>query len=119
LPYSVLGIDFKGHTADIPGTGEELTSVTDREDIGRYVAAVLGHPAATENKIIRIAGDTVTGNGLLKLYETRLGKKFAVSYKPAEEIERVSEEGLKSGDLGAYFGNRIPLFAATGVGSIR
>jgi NmrA-like family len=115
LPYPVLGIDFKSGKATIPGTGEELVSVTSRHDIGRYVAAVLNHPSETENKIIRVAADTVTGNGLVKLYEQHLGKTFEVGYRPAAEIEQASEEGLKKGDFGAYFGNRIPLFAATGV----
>jgi hypothetical protein len=89
--------------------------VTDREDIGRYVAAILKHPDVTKNAVIRIAGDTVTADDLVKKYETKLGKKFDVSYRAADEIDRVAQEGLKTGDFGAYFGNRIPLFVATGV----
>src|SRR5438105_7396581 len=65
LPYPVAGIQFKEHKAQIPGTGKELISVTDREDIGRYVAAILKHPDVTKNTIIRVAGDTVTPDDLV------------------------------------------------------
>lgn len=115
LPYPVAGIQFKEAKAQIPGTGKELISVTDREDIGHYVAAILKHPDITKNTVIRVAGDTVTADDLVNKYEKQLGKKFEVSYRSADEIDQVAQEGLKSGNLGAYFGNRIPLFAGTGV----
>lgn len=115
MPYPVAGIQFKEHKAQIPGTGKELISVTDRDDIGRYVAAILKHPDVTKNTVIRVAGDTVTPDDLVKKYEKQLGKKFEVTYQAADEIDRIAQEGLKSGNLGAYFGNRIPLFTATGV----
>lgn len=114
LPYPPAGINVADGTATIPGTGEEGVSVTHREDIGKYVAAILKHSDITENKIIRVAGDTATTNQLLKLFEKKTGKKFNVTYRPADEIDRVAQEGLKSGDLGTYFGNRIPLFQGTG-----
>ena len=118
LPYPVAGIQFNAAKAEIPGTGKESFAVTDREDIGRYVAAVLKHPDITKNAVIRVAGDTVTADELVKKYEKQLGKKFDVSYRSADEIDRVAQEGLKSGNLGDYFGNRIPLFVATGVCSL-
>jgi nucleoside-diphosphate-sugar epimerase len=117
LPYPVAGIQFKEGKAQIPGTGKELLSLTSREDIGRYVAAVLKNPGATKNTVIRISGDTKSGDQLVELYEKKLGKKFQVSYRSADEIDQVAQEGLKSGNLGAYFGNRIPLFMGTGVTS--
>jgi nucleoside-diphosphate-sugar epimerase len=115
LPYPVAGINFKEHKANIPGTGKELFSLTSREDIGRFVAAILKQPDVTKDKVIRIAGDTVTANTLVEKYEKQLGKKFDVAYRPADEIDRVAQEGLKTGNLGAYFSNRIPLFTGTGV----
>lgn len=114
LPYPPAGISVKEAKATMPGTGEEKLSLTHREDIGRYVAAILKNPEATKNTVIRVAGDTTTPNELIKLYEKKLGKKFDVTYRSADEIDRVAQEGLKSGDLGAYFGNRIPLFQGTG-----
>jgi hypothetical protein len=114
LPYPPAGINFKEASATIPGTGEEKFAITDREDIGRYVAAILKHPKETENAIIRIAGETTTANELIKLYEKQLGKKFNVSYRPADEIDQTAQEGLKTGDLMTYFKNRIPLFQGTG-----
>jgi len=110
----VAGIDFKARQANIPGTGKELISVTSREDIGRFVAAILKHPDVTKNTVVRIAGDTVTANALVEAYEKQLGTKFDVNYRPADEIDRVAQEGLKTGDLAAYFKNRIPLFTGTG-----
>ena len=117
LPYPVAGIQFKEAKAEIPGTGKEPLSLTSREDIGRFVAAVLKNPEVSKNTLIRISGDTKTGDQLVELYEKKLGKKFEVSYRSADEIDRVAQEGLKSGNLGAYFGNRIPLFMGTGVTS--
>ena len=114
LPYPPCGINFKEGTATIPGTGDEKLSVIDREDIGRFVAAILKKPEETKNKVIRVTGETTTANELVKLYEKEHGKKIKVSYRPADEIDRVAQEGLKSGNLGAYFSNRIPLFQGTG-----
>jgi nucleoside-diphosphate-sugar epimerase len=111
----VAGISFQEHKANIPGTGKELLSVTSREDIGRFVAAILKQPDITKDTIIRIAGDTVTANSLVEKYEKQLGKKFDVSYRPADEIDRIAQEGLKTGNPVAYFKNRIPLFTGTGV----
>jgi len=111
----VAGINFQEHKASIPGTGKELFSITSREDIGRFVAAILKQPDITKDVIIRIAGDTVTANALVEKYEKQLGKKFDVSYRPAKEIDRIAQEGLKTGNHVAYFKNRIPLFTATGV----
>jgi len=115
LPYPVAGVNFKEAKAKIPGTGKEPVSVTSREDIGRYIASILKHPDITKNTVIRVAGDTVTANALVAAYEKHLGKKFEVTYQPADEIDRIAQEGLKTGNLGAYFGNRIPLFTGTGV----
>lgn len=115
LPYPVAGISFQEHKATIPGTGKELFSVTCRDDIGRFVAAILKQPNVTKNTIIRIAGDTVTANDLVEKYEKHMGKKFDVEYRPADEIDRVAQEGLKTGNLTDYFKNRIPLFTGTGV----
>jgi len=115
LPYPVAGVNFKEGKAVIPGTGKELLSLTSRDDIGRYVAAVLKHADVTENKIIRVAGDTQTADFLVEKYEKQLGKKFDVTYRSAEELDATAQEGLKTGNLGAYFSNRIPLFTGTGV----
>lgn len=113
LPFPCVNVNFKDRTANIPGTGDELISGTSTDDIGRYVAAVLKKPDVTKNTIIRVAGDTTTSNKVLAKAEKKLGK-FTVEYRSAEEIDRIAQEGLKTGDLGAYFGNRIPLFAGTG-----
>jgi nucleoside-diphosphate-sugar epimerase len=115
LPYPVAGINFKEHKASIPGTGEELFSITSRDDIGRFIAAVLKNPEETENRVVRIASQNITANELVKKYQEKLGTKFQVEYRPADEIDRVAQEGLKTGNLGAYFSNRIPLFTGTGV----
>ena len=111
----MAGINVKEHKADIPGTGKELFSLTSREDIGRFVAAILKHPDVTKNAVIRIAGDTVNADTLIEKYEKKLGKKFDVTYRDTDEIDRVAQQGLKTGDLGAYFSNRIPFFTGTGV----
>jgi NmrA-like family len=115
LPFPCASVNFKERSANIPGTGDELVSGTSTDDIGRYTAAILKHPEITKNTIIRVAGDTVTSNGVLAKAEKKLGTKFQVTRRSAEEIDQVAQEGLKSGNLGAYFMNRIPLFAGTGV----
>src|SRR5271170_3123831 len=86
LPYAVAGVNFKEAKATIPGTGKELFSITSREDIGRFIAAVLKHPDETKDRVVRVAGDTVTADDLVAAYEKKLGKKFDVTYRPADEI---------------------------------
>jgi uncharacterized protein YbjT (DUF2867 family) len=111
----VAGVNFKEAKAVIPGTGNEIIHITSREDIARFIAAILKHPEITAKANIRLGGQAATAHKLVALYENQLGKKFEVSYRPADEIDKVAQEGLKSGNLGAFFSNQIPLFTATGV----
>lgn len=109
LPYLVVGINFKEDKAVIPGTGKELLSLTAREDIGCYVAAILKRPDIIENKIVGVAGDTQSADSLVGKYEKHLGTKFDVTYRSAEELDRIAQ-GLKSSNIGVYFSNRMPPF---------
>jgi hypothetical protein len=77
--------------------------------------AILKHSDITENKVMHLAGDMQTANSLLAMYEKQLGKKFEVTYRSAEEIDRVAEEERKKGNMTVYLKSRVPYFLATGV----
>jgi len=115
LPFTVAGVNYKARRADIIGTGENDFSICHLDDVGRFLAAILKKPEATKNKVIRIAGDTLTANTLVEKFGKKIGEKFQVRYRPAEEVERIAKDGLASGDVGVYFDNAIPLFTGTGV----
>jgi hypothetical protein len=64
---------------------------------------------------MHFAGDVQTANSLLGMYEKQLGKKFDVTYRSAEEIDRVAKDERKNGSLAVYLKSRVPYFLATGV----
>jgi nucleoside-diphosphate-sugar epimerase len=117
LPFPVAGIDHKAHKANIIGTGKELFSLTHLDDIGRFVAAILKKPEETENKVIRIAGDTQSADALVEKFEKKSGKKFKVKYQNAivlaAALKQARHKDHKKYEF--YFTNAIPLFTGDGV----
>jgi len=118
LPFPLAGIDWKAKKADIIGTGDELFSVTHLDDIGRYLAAIFKRPEITENKQVRIIGDTTTANAVLAKFEKKVGQKFEVTRQDAQALHKKIHEALDKQDFGTYFANAIPSFTGLGVSSV-
>jgi hypothetical protein len=70
-PFSFV-VDIANKTAVIPGTGDELFSLTYSKDLGRFVAAVLDLPKWEET--FCAYSQTTTWNSVVKRAEEVTGK---------------------------------------------
>lgn len=83
-PFTIV-VDMPYNTAAIPGTGDELVTLTHTRDIARYVAALLDVDKwETETTV---AGETITWNKFVEIAEEVKGTKFKVTYDGPELYE--------------------------------
>lgn len=78
-------VDIPNAAAGIPGTGNEPITFTYTFDVARFVVAALDLP--TWPRELRIVGDTLTYNKLVKLAEDARGVKFDVKYDDLEKLQ--------------------------------
>ncbi|PYH37835.1 NmrA-like family protein [Aspergillus neoniger CBS 115656] len=83
-PHSVLVLDVENNKAAIPGDGNMLVTFTYTFDIVRFVVAALDLEEWPRE--LRIVGDEMTFNELLKLAEEVKGVKFDVTKLKASKI---------------------------------
>ncbi|OAL45755.1 NmrA-like family protein [Pyrenochaeta sp. DS3sAY3a] len=95
-------IDMVNAAAAIPGTGNELVTLTYTFDVARFLVASLDLPKWPRE--LRIIGETLTLNELIKLAEVARGKKFDVVYDSLEKLRsfQVTELPSHKKDYGKY-----------------
>ena len=69
------------------GTGNVKTAITDRSDIGQYVARILAD-SRTLNRYVFIWGEEVTLNEVIALAEKALGKKLEFPHVSSKELDQ-------------------------------
>ena len=74
----------------VAGDGTKKVSVISIKDIARYVPEILLDPS-TKNAIVKIAGDVLSPNEAVKIFEEVAGKKLQVHYIPLEEHQKILE----------------------------
>ncbi|CAH0024434.1 unnamed protein product [Clonostachys rhizophaga] len=84
--HGTLVIDILHAKAGIPGTGDELITLTYTFDAARFVIAALALPEWPRE--LRVAGETLTFNQLIILAENATGKKFDVKYDSLETLKQ-------------------------------
>lgn len=84
--HGTLVIDIPHTKAGIPGTGNELITLTYTLDVARFVIAALDLPEWPRE--LRIVGETLTFNKLITLAENATGKKFDVKYDSLETLKK-------------------------------
>ncbi|KPM40528.1 hypothetical protein AK830_g6051 [Neonectria ditissima] len=84
--HGTVVVDIPNAAAGIPGTGNELMTFTYTLDIARFTVAALDLPSWP--RTIRIIGETLTYNELVKLAEEARGVKFDVKYDDLEKLKR-------------------------------
>ncbi|TXB96030.1 hypothetical protein FocTR4_00016812 [Fusarium oxysporum f. sp. cubense] len=82
--HGTLVVDIPNAAAGIPGTGNEPITLTYTFDVARFVVAALDLP--TWPRELRIIGDTLTYNELIRLAENARGVKFDVKYDDLEML---------------------------------
>ncbi|KAJ3955134.1 hypothetical protein N0V92_008344 [Colletotrichum tropicale] len=84
-PYSP-GIDMSLRKAVIPGTGDDVMSMTYTIDLARFIVRLLDED--TWPKSASISGSDVTFNEVIAILEKAHGAKFDVVYDDAEKLKK-------------------------------
>ncbi|KAK7214072.1 hypothetical protein V2G26_021250 [Clonostachys chloroleuca] len=84
--HGTLVIDIPHVKAGIPGTGDELITLTYTLDVARFVIAALD--LFKWPRELRVVGETLTFNQLITLAENATGKKFDVRYDSLETLKQ-------------------------------
>ncbi|KAI5118178.1 hypothetical protein M0805_008419 [Coniferiporia weirii] len=77
-------------TKTIFGTGDVKNAVTDRRDIGKFVACIIGDPR-TQNRHVFIWGEEVTQNEVLATAERVSGKKIDIAHKGEDDLVQTTK----------------------------
>lgn len=99
----LLACDIRSKTATIIGSGEEKFTATITRKVGEAVAAVLLHPAETQNRYIHVHSFTLTQNKLLEALERISGSKFDLSRMSRAEMHARGTRHLAEGDWDAGY----------------
>jgi len=102
LESGILGIDLQKRTARIINGEKMRISSTHRDNVGDVVALSLLHPEKTQNKIIRIAADTMALEEYLKIVEEVVGHKFERKEMSLDAIKAKANEAKKNHDCQTY-----------------
>ena len=92
-------IDVENGVAAIPGTGNELMTMTYSRDLAKFVVRLLEEEEWPERSVI--VGQDVTFNQLLKWAQEATGRKFKVSYDGEEKLEKGEVTELYEGMAGS------------------
>ncbi|KAL2069898.1 hypothetical protein VTL71DRAFT_14577 [Oculimacula yallundae] len=114
LKSGFLGFDIANRTATIWDDGTSKFTLTDDEQLGLAVVAVLDRPALTANKNIYIASFETSQKEILAALEEETADKWSVTdTTTSEEVSEASEK-LSRGDFsGAFTLVRATSFANT------
>ncbi|PNP48445.1 hypothetical protein TGAMA5MH_00483 [Trichoderma gamsii] len=84
-PFAFV-LDIPNKVAAIPGSGNDVFSLTYTRDVAKFVVKALDLPKWEEETFCY--GDKVTWNQVLKLAEEATGSKFDVTYEGIEKLEK-------------------------------
>lgn len=99
-----LGYDLSARTATIWDDGNSVFSLTNAEQLGQSVVAVLDRPEKTANKNIYVASVETSQNDILAALEKVTGSKWTVNKTTNEKEINASLEKLGKGDFSGAFG---------------
>ncbi|KAM0470208.1 hypothetical protein ACHAPX_010094 [Trichoderma viride] len=85
VPFAFV-FDIPNKVAAIPGSGNDVFSLTYTKDVAKFVVKALDLPKWEEETFCY--GDRVTWNQVLKLAEDATGSKFDVTYEDIEKLEK-------------------------------
>ena len=77
-PWTII-IDIENKSAAIPGTGNDLVTFTYSFDVAKFVVAALSLDKWPRD--MRVIGDTMTWNDVLRLAEEARGLHFPIRFK--------------------------------------
>ncbi len=77
-PWTII-IDIENKSAGIPGSGNDLVTFTYSFDVAKFVVAALSLDKWPRE--MRVIGDTMTWNEVLRLAEEARGLHFPIHFK--------------------------------------
>ncbi|KAI5118180.1 hypothetical protein M0805_008421 [Coniferiporia weirii] len=77
-------------TKTVFGTGDVKNAVTDRRDIGKFVARIISDPR-TQNRYVFIWGEEVTQNEVFATAERISGKKVDIAHKSEDDLVQMAK----------------------------
>ncbi|KAK4217184.1 NAD(P)-binding protein [Rhypophila decipiens] len=91
-------VDFEGRKVTALGGWENKVTLTAAEDIGRVVAELVYVPGGSENKVVFVAGETVSYREVAEILERAVGgnweKKVLDGEGVREEVKSNPEDGM-------------------------
>ncbi|KAF8989855.1 hypothetical protein BDQ17DRAFT_1333817 [Cyathus striatus] len=117
LRMETFMVDVGGRKAEIPGTGDEMITLTTLADIGKFVSAAVTLDTWPEE--MGMSGETLTFNQIVQVAEEVLGQKFNVTYVSKEELTTKQVEGIEKKDWFRQFSAEVYLAIIAGEGEIR
>jgi len=98
LVHGILGFDLKNKKVSLFDGGNHLFHTTTVDSIAQSVIGVLSHPAATENKPVRVHDFFVTQRDVLAILEAELGP-FTVQDIAIPQLLEQSNAGFARGEI--------------------
>lgn len=95
-----MGFTIPSRAARIYDDGNEPITGTTIASIGRAVAGILEHPAATANRFLRTRSMEVTQNDVLAAFEEATGEKWSVTKVSTKDVLAEGKGKLAAGDRG-------------------
>jgi len=87
-----LGFNYTGHTAQIPGDGNQPISYVSYKDVASFAALSVYNPAV-ENKILEIGGpEAISPAQVVKEFENSSSHSFAVQHIPIAALQQQMKE---------------------------
>lgn len=93
---------MKTKTATIYDSGNEPSSNSNLDFIGKAVVSVLQHPQETANKYLTVASFTPSQNEILQIIEEETGTKWNIKHVNTADLEKIGNEKLANGDFSAF-----------------
>ncbi|KAI1874355.1 uncharacterized protein JN550_002934 [Neoarthrinium moseri] len=91
------GYDWKKKKAVLIGEGDDRIGFTTMPDVGKFVAAALASPQASQGRILRVQSFVRTQSDILAEFEKQTASKFEVKYTSKAELreteKRLWDEG--------------------------
>lgn len=86
-PDGIAYAELARATTALWGTGDVKTAITDRSDIGQYVARIIAD-TRTLSRYVFIWAEEVTLKEVIALAEKALGRKLEIPHVSSEELDR-------------------------------
>ena len=87
-----LGFNYKDHTAQIPGDGNQLISYVSYKDVAAFVVASVDNTGA-KNKTLEIGGpEAISPAQVIKEFEKISKHPFIVNYIPVAALQQQADE---------------------------